>query len=235
MINRFTNRLYTLIVRPKAITLQDIRKHLKKKDPVVVEAGAADGSDTVRFAKIFPKAQIYAFEPVSANYEILKKRVKKYLNVKTFKNALADYDGETEINISTDTTSQPDSASLSSSLLEPTGHLTQLCPQIRFNKKEIVTTTTLDSWAEKENINHIDVLWLDMQGMEYKVLKASPRILSTVQIICTEVSFRELYRDSILYDEFKTWLNSFGFEEVKKEFECEKGWGNALFVRKVFC
>jgi FkbM family methyltransferase len=214
----------------KNITQRDIHQYIKHiENPVILDAGAADGADTIRFAKIFPSASIYAFEPVSMNYEILKQQVSKYRNVKTFKMALADYNGESEMNISENAT-QSDSVASSSSLLEPQEHL-KIHPHITFNKKEVVSTITLDSWAKKEGIDHIDVLWLDMQGMEYKVLKSSVEIIKTVQVIYTEVSLMEMYKDSILYKDYKKWLKSIGFEVVKEELLWED-MGNILCIRK---
>jgi FkbM family methyltransferase len=212
------------------ITHKDIWKYIKHiKNPVILDAGAADGSDTIKFAKMLPNASIYAFEPVAMNYKVMVQQVSKYPNVKTYKMALADYDGESEINVS-ENTNQSDAIASSSSLLAPQEHL-KIHPHITFPKKEVVPVVTLDSWAKEEDIKHIDVLWLDMQGMEYNVLKSSTKIIHTVQVIYTEVSLMKMYENSILYDEYRKWLNSMGFEVVKEEL-LWKDMGNVLFVRK---
>lgn len=213
----------------KTITQHDIYSLIKEiKKPIILEAGAADGSDTLKFSKTFPDAIIHAFEPVFKNYAILKKTVCNQGNVVLHRLALSDYNGEVEINISSNTVSNDDVAT-SSSLLKPTKHI-ELHPQIVFEEKELVTTTTIDSWAEKNNITHVDVLWLDMQGMEYRVLKASPRILNTVKVIYTEVSLLEMYEGCILYEEYKKWILSQGFKIIKEEL-LWKDMGNVLFVR----
>jgi hypothetical protein len=74
-------------------------------------------------------------------------------------------------------------------------------------------------------------MWLDMQGSEYQMLKASTKILPTVQVILTEVSLRELYEGCPLYPQYKSWLESEGFKVVIEDFS-HRYWGDALFVRK---
>jgi len=213
----------------KQIYEQDVMKYLKGvRYPAILEAGAADGYNTLRFAKIFPHATIYAFEPVSKNFNRLKNAVSKLSNVKIFNFALGDFDGTSEINIST-TKNRPDSVAASSSLLKPALHST-LYPDIDFEEKETVTVRTIDSWASEYNVEKIDVMWLDMQGYEYRALKASPRILATVKVIYCEVSLKYVYEDSCLYDELKEWLISMGFKIAMTEIDGDVS-GNVLFVR----
>jgi FkbM family methyltransferase len=241
----FRNILYILFLRKilgfirslsakEIITKKDIKTYLIRKDPVILEAGACDGRDTVKFAKLFPESKIYAFEPVSANFEVLNRRVKKYPNIKTFKVALSDTNGKNEMNISSWKNPIAATTSDSSSLMKPKEH-PNIWSDIVFNTKEVVKTITLDSWAEQENIDHIDIMWLDMQGFEPIVLRASEKIIKTVKIIYTEVCFVELYEGQVLYKEYKNMLNSMGFEVAKEDF-INNGANlivaNALFVRK---
>lgn len=88
---------------------------------------------------------------------------------------------------------------------------------------------TLDSWAKKNHISKIDFLWLDMQGSEFQMLKASPEILKTVQVIQTEVSRKPFYEGTIVLDEGKAWLESQGFMAI---YVTPDEHGDALFVRK---
>lgn len=209
-----------------------IKNEIKKyspKDPVILEAGASDGTDTIEFPKLFPNSKIYAFEPVSKNYSVLSSRVSNLKNVFIFRLALSDKNESCEINISKNVNKLNSTAS-SSSLLKPKEHIS-FHPEIVFDTKETVEATTIDSWAQKNNISKIDVLWLDLQGMEYKVLKASPVILETVKVVYSEVSLKEMYEDSLLYEDFKKWMSQQGFS-VKKEYLQWEDMGNVLFVRK---
>jgi FkbM family methyltransferase len=150
-------------------------------------------------------------------------------NIKLFKLALSDSTGTAEMNVS-EIIGQPDEASNSSSLLSPKLHIEKFTTVV-FTKKETVETITLDDWAKQNNIDHIDAMWLDMQGSEYAVLKAS-KIINTVKVINSEVSLAELYEDSILYTEYKDWLASIGFQVVKENMHEDLGYGDVLFCRK---
>jgi FkbM family methyltransferase len=219
------------IFRDKQIYQQDLLKyvHGRGKNLNILEAGAADGYDTLRFAKLFPKSTVYAFEPVAKNFEKLKNTVSKCRNVRIFNMGLSDFDGVMEINVSKYTDNSSDIA-VSSSFLMPELH-TSLYPNIDFVEKEKVTVKTIDTWAQEENISRIDVMWLDLQGYEYRVLKASPNILKSVNAIYSEVSYKEVFKDGPLYEDYKSWLNSQGFEVVMEEV-VDEGTGNVIFARK---
>jgi len=228
-IKKNTLYFFRKLLGDKQIYQQDILKYLKNiKNPIILEAGAADGYDTLRFSKLAPYSTIYAFEPVEKNFIMLKNRVKSCSNVKIYNLALADFDGTAEMNISKDS-EHISGVAASSTLLEPGLHTT-LYPNITFDEKEKVKTKTLDSWALEEGINHIDAMWLDMQGYEYLMLKKSTKILPTVHVIYSEVSIKEVFKGVYLFDEYKEWLLSLGFRIVMEEI-IDEGCGNVLFVK----
>ena len=102
-----------------------------------------------------------------------------------------------------------------------------------FNETISVVSVTLDAWAEKNNIKNIDLLWLDMQGFELNMLKASKVILPTVKVIHTEISVTETYKAVPTYETYKAFLESIGF--VVETVAIPPMWdmGNVLFVRKL--
>ena len=228
-IKKNTLYFFRKLMGDKQIYQQDVLKYLKNiKHPVILEAGAANGYDTLRFSKLAPSSTIYAFEPVKKNFSLLKNRVESCSNVKIYNLALADFDGTSEMNISENSKSI-DGVADSSSLLEPEYHTT-LYSHVTFTGKEKVKTKTLDSWALEEGVDHIDAMWLDMQGYEYLMLKKSSVILPTVRVIYSEVSLKEVFKGACLVDEYKEWLMSIGFKVVMEEF-VDEGTENVLFVK----
>ncbi|MFA6263016.1 MAG: FkbM family methyltransferase [Candidatus Babeliales bacterium] len=197
------------------------------KDPIIVEAGAFNGKDSVLLANFWQQGHVHSFEPVPELYAKVVKATENCNNVSTYQVALADKEGTADFYISS-FTATPGSPSASSSLLTPTGHLSAWSC-IKFKKKLSVPTITIDAWAEKNSIGHVDFIWLDTQGSELSILKSAPRILKTVKAMLLEVEFVELYKDQPLFTDVKTWLEANGFKFVAMR--AWKLYGDALFVR----
>jgi FkbM family methyltransferase len=212
-------------------SLRIVMRYLPER-PVVLEAGAFDGSETVALATLYPDGKIYSFEPVPDIYEKLLEKAKPVKNIKTYQMALSDMNGFAKFYVSEEA-GVPGVSSQSSSLLAPKEHL-YYCPDILFKHEITVPAMTIDDWAEKEGVDHIDFMWLDMQGAELKALMAAPKILKTVKVILTEVEFVEAYEGQALYPEVKSWLEGQGFELIAVNFDLNNPpwFADALFARK---
>lgn len=197
-------------------------KKILPTDPVIVEGGAHIGVDTLEMAKIWPKAKIFAFEPVPSLFMQLEEKTRAVENIHCYPLALAEFSGSTMMYISSGASDG------SSSLMLPKEHLTEH-PNVTFLEKLQVETTTLDEWAHEQGIHHIDLLWLDIQGQELAVLKASPRVLRSICAIYTEVSLKEMYEGAPLYPEFRRWLEEKGFKVLREALPWPD-MGNVLFL-----
>jgi hypothetical protein len=123
----------------------------------------------------------------------------------------------------------PSGGEQSSSLLVPTATREEF-PFVGFQKETIpVQVTRLDAWAAQRNINQLDCLWLDLQGMELAALEGCGDLLATVSAIHCEVQTVQLYEGAVLYPELSRWLKKRGFR-VAQEAVFRRG-GNVLFVR----
>ena len=202
-------------------------------NPVIIDSGAFDGSDTARMKERWPNSVIYAFEPVPEIYNWLINKTMRYSGIYCFSLALSNKVGFSEFFLSEDP-NNPGVSFQSGSLLAPKEHLNY--SHIEFNGKITVPTITIDKWAETYGIDKIDMMWLDLQGMELDVLKASPKIMSTVKVVYTEVEFVEAYEGQGLYGDMKKWMTEQGFVEYAKNFDAPHkggyGWfGDVLFIR----
>jgi FkbM family methyltransferase len=222
------------IIDLSKICLYDVVIPLLPENPAILEAGAYDGIDSVKLAHFWPSAKIYSFEPVPELYSKMMTQTKACTNIYCFPFALGKKTGWEKFFLSINL----EDASLygpSGSLLPPKEHLNWSPTEFRGTVN--VPTLTIDEWAEMYAIPRIDLMWLDMQGMELDALRASPNILSKVSIIYTEVEFVEAYAEQGLYQDILSFLEQNGFVEYGRNFESPfnggYGWyGDALFVRK---
>jgi len=211
-------------VRDEKISKALLKRYLPP-DPVIIDCGAYDGTDSVALAKLFPKGMVHSFEPIDNLFNRLLKNTVSYSNIKCYQLALSDRSGMQDFYVSEGLSDG------SSSLLEPVLHLKDH-PDTFFKTKIIVNTTALSEWAYQHGITKVNMLWLDMQGFELQMLKAAGNILKTVSVIHTEVSTRETYKNVAQYKEYRKFLEQAGFNVIIEAIP--KGWdmGNVLFVRK---
>lgn len=194
------------------------------KNPIIIEIGAHVGSDTVEMAVMWPKSTIYAFEPIDHVFKRLQFKTKNFKNIEIIQAAITDVQGsgKAEMHVS------PNS-DCSSSLLKPKDHLVY-CPEVVFSEKTVsINTLVLKDWLKKKNIESVDLIWMDVQGMELNILKSLEESIRFVKFIYAEVSLKEFYEGSGSYDEIKSYLGGCGFELVADDLADGEIMGNALF------
>lgn len=215
------------IVHRDRISFDAIAKYLPE-DPVIVEAGAHDGSTTVEMASFWPKSTIHAFEPVSsAASEVCRKVVAFGERVQCHQLALGDADSFMDMHVSGDGSA---GACQSSSLLAPTDAQIREFPAILFGAKERVRVVPLDSWAAESGLDTVDFMWLDMQGYELVALAGARKLLPKVSAVHMEVSNVRLYEGAALYPAVRRAMADWGFAPVIEAFFRVSG--NVLFVRR---
>lgn len=202
-----------------------ILQHLPES-PVIIEAGVCDGSDTDFFAKAFPKGRIIGFEPVPSLFNQAKNRNKDNQNVELFQQALGPTEGRKTLFLS----DINGTISASSSLMRPNDMSEN--PHVTFKDEIEVDVVNLDEWCSNHNVTHVDLMWLDIQGMEPQVIMSSPEIVANTDFIFSEVSLMDTYEGVIKLDEFRQIMDDLGFEVAFEQLPW-KDMGNVMFKRKV--
>ncbi len=211
------------------------------KDPILLECGGYNGNDTALMARAWPKGTIHTFEPIPELFNILSQNTNPYSNVKKYQLALADRTGRLTFYFSDFNNSGTPSGS--SSLLPPKDHV-KFDHWVTFNGTIEVEAMSLDDWAAQAGIDHIDFMWLDMQGFELNMLKAS-KLAKKTKVIYLEVEFIEAYAGQYLYPDIKKWMEENGFCLIALDFDEKIGlagdqmikpgtnlpyYGNAIFL-----
>lgn len=189
------------IVKKRSILLdytninENIKFLLKKEHPIIFDLGANRGQSIKRFKKIFPYSKIYSFEPIQ---EFIKELIAAYNNDKSIilnNYAVGDLNGKLKFN------HYPGTGISSFNKIIPGTKWAD--ERIGKNKEEFVKQfdseiVTLDNYCSKNNIDRIDLLKIDVQGYESKVLKGAANLLksSNIDMIELEIHHDEIYENT---------------------------------------
>lgn len=175
-------------------------------NPVILEAGACGGEDTVNFPKIWPQCTVHSFEPVPSFFERLKAYAGHLPNVHLYPFGLFTKTGNYSFYLC-----QGQTPGGASSLFPSAG-----MPECQYDERLItIYCKNLDEWAQEYNVDHIDYMWLDMEGAEYYALSSSPKVLKTVRAISCELNFREFRKKMPQFETLYNFLTTEGFTLYK--------------------
>lgn len=115
----------------------------------------------------------------------------------------------------------------SNSLLQPKDHLAQHSDVI-FNSYEMINVRKLDNIEFDRSL--YNMLNIDVQGFEDRVLRGATETLKHIDYLYTEVNRSEMYSTCALVDQLDALLSD--FKRVETGWASENlGWGDAVFVR----
>lgn len=196
-----------------------VRFFTRGEELVILDIGACEGENSIRYGRLFPQAHVYAFEPLASNVSLLETNLAEYgmSNVTAIDVCLADEHGTAEFHVSSGTPPQYvdakvdwDFGNKSSSLLMP-GRTQDVHPWLEFNGTVTVSTARLDQVARRLGITHADFLHMDVQGAEIMVLDGAGDLLESVHTLWIEVEAVPLYEGQPVKAEVEDYLRRRGF------------------------
>lgn len=168
--------------------LGDIKKRLGE-NKIIIDAGANIGNHTVYFSKICKADKVYSFEPQKNIYEILKRNVE----INNMKDKVELYNiglGNEHFYANIDIV---DENNLGMS-------------KINKDTKGTIEIDTLDNVLLTE-LNRVDMIKVDVEGMEIDVLKGAKEILRKFKpIVYIEAATDEEFRNVTIY------LEQYGYQ-----------------------
>jgi FkbM family methyltransferase len=203
----------------KDLSFDDIYKMKLKESPIIFDVGANKGQSIERYLKIFPDCTIHAFEPIKEEYLGIKKKFSDNKNIYINNVALGDRNEDKSLNvmIRSGTSSFYD-------LNENTEWLKVRSKQYQTNtvdfKKNIenVKVISLDNYCEEKKIEFIDLLKIDVQGHEEKVLEGTKKMFAKncIDAVETEIMFDDVYKKHLSFSDIeKHLLHNFRFCGIK--------------------
>jgi len=160
-------------------------------------------------------------EPCAATFNVLKNKFSGHHHIKLFNVAC----GEVECEQVMYTGSQNEGQS--NSLLKMQKHL-QIHPGITLPNTELVTVKRLDSLGLAHK--GYQLLVMDCQGFEGRVLKGGMETLKQINYVYTEVNRDEVYQGCTLVDELDKLLHE--FDRVETGAWVGGMWSDALYIRR---
>lgn len=220
MVNKLIHFLFKKSVAEKKQALKDILltdgneniqraikllKSLKKQSELtIIDVGAFDGETAILFSKAFPDAAIMAFEADPLSFKTAKTKTQKYSTIQLHNFALSDTNEKASFYI----TSNKVSSSLNKiNSLE----VNTLDYQNELNITQTIELETrkLDEFTQNKKI---DLLKIDTQGHELKVLGGSKETLKNTRFVLIEMSNHDMYTKGCHYYELDEWMRNHGFK-----------------------
>jgi FkbM family methyltransferase len=169
---------------------------------------------------------------IEALPELVEKNKKNNPLLKIYQAVIYDEDDkEIEFNI---TNCDGDKNNQQSSSILDFGTHEKHHPQVKIVDKIKLKTSRMETIIEKHNININDVNFinLDIQGVELHALKSMEKYLVNIDYIYTEVNTEEVYKNCDKMEDLTKYLSEFGFKLVDARIYNEFGWGDAFYIKQ---
>lgn len=160
----------------------------------ICDIGASSGTWSRECLKIFPCSQYFCVEPLDEHQFELQIFEKEYPNVKYWQGCFGEKKKEGILNVD----------GCGSSILR--GHWNN-----DYGTPKEVEIDTLDNFVSRGICTAPDLIKLDVQGYELKVLSGAVNTLKLTQAIITEISFFHFQAGMPVFHEIVAQLNEYGF------------------------
>lgn len=189
----------------------------------ILNLGCRDGCEAVQFSTIFPNAKIISVEANPNQIEIIKSNIKDYQNIQIFNFGASDEDTELDFNVSSTVNVG------NSSFLKPNGAYNNY-ESMAFHTPIKVKTKRLDNFLKEQQIPQIDILFMDIQGFEGKAVQGLGDYIRNVKILYSEITYKEMYKDQILFDKFDYYMLNKGFHCIYRDYKHGDFWGDSIYL-----
>ena len=177
-----------------------------KKAEWILDIGANVGDVTIAALKTYPLCKAICFEPVKGTYAVLNNNLLQFKDrVFIYNEALSDLNGESEINLT---------SFHGANSIEPQSEFHRRNnPEVQELGKQKIKLSRLDDIASTLPANHIDIMKIDVEGHELKVLEGGKKFIEkNVDTIIIEIAFqREQSWEEQKFISVFTFMKALGF------------------------
>ena len=213
IINSLLNKIGYRISKKKNYSFDHVYKNFEKKhNNIIIDVGSNQGQSVEEYLKIYTNYKIHCFEPLNNLYEDLKKKYGHDKNIFLNNYALGEENKESKFLKYYNDVNSSFNKPIQDSNWEKK-------KKKKFNIKNLieeelkVKVLKLDEYIKINNIEFIDLLKIDTQGYEDKVLIGSREILESNKVNFIQIEF-------IMGNQYQNRLNIIDYENhlIKNNF-----------------
>lgn len=197
-------------------------------NPTIVEVGAFTGEETINIAKTWPyHKKIVAFEPNPRAFDLLQKKIEENSSyrIHAYRLAMNNYEGSCPLYLNRGPNGDDLAYENQSSLLPPSETMESLYKGVTLE----VPCVVLEEWCDANEIDHIDILSLQVEGAELRLLQSSPNLLKNSHFIILQSFFYPFRKETTDYFALKGFLGQHGFTPLAHWYE-PQGKGTAVYI-----
>jgi len=207
---------------------------------IIFEIGSRDGLDAIALYNYFKPKNIYIFEANNELIPVIKKNTSKY---KFIIENYAIYSTDDEIKKFYICISNIGASSLLGTIEKDyfTNNISKIYSREKqmksyelYQKYRIIETKTqrLDTYCKNNNIDSIDLICIDVEGVGLHVLQSLGKYIKNIKYIVCE--YNKVYgrKNQDTYDEINEYLENNNFKLIKN-IERDKFLGDGLWVNNM--
>ncbi len=193
----------------KIMLINKFVTHIKTVDPsftprVILDIGSRDLDQSIEFNAVFNGAKIIAFEPNPPQYDICLAKSQQYENIRVEQLAISNNNGVLDFYVTHGNIG-------ASSLLKPMN--VPFASTQEFTKISVPSVRLIE-WLEENEVENVDIMWLDTQGVELDALKSMGDRIKQVKFIHCEAAEQAYYEGHLLKNDLVNFLEENGFELI---------------------
>jgi FkbM family methyltransferase len=185
----------------------------KRRKHIFFDVGASNGVKCLKWAKNYPQATVFAFEPLPKLFKELEAKARQYPNLHVFNFAISD---KNKTGVSFYVSNDINCSSLHPFVRENIKKWKPPPGRGNFKTKSVIEVTTkrLDTFMKEHGIKVVDFIKIDTQGHDLAVVKSLGSDLERVKEICLEVQIVnfELYKGAATKDQVEEFMGKNKFE-----------------------
>ena len=217
IVNNFGYDFKKLNKKDHDLSFDEILKKKLPTDPIIFDIGANKGQSIERYLKIFNNPTIHSFEPIKDEIYKLEKKYQNNKNIYLNNFALGEKNEIRNFNI----TAKSDNSSfneinLGTNWIKTRSTQNNTSEEGYIKKIEKVKVSTLDEYVKENKIDKIDLIKIDTQGYEDKVLEGSLNTIKSnkISVIQTEIMFDNNYKKYFSFSDLEKFVIPYNFRMV---------------------